>query len=980
MVCCDIDFNPVTYLYLNPELTEYGAIRTVEEALYHYQSNLASLSITYQSPSNQACACDGDFIDATGQVLTAEQVDQRTRLYSHIEVPENFNHNVYYIDAQASILNSSTISADIKDDLLATDIERLSVIHYMREGNLSNFLTSIDSSFNELLYRTFEKNTTLQTEEELYIDYMNKKKAGELVIGTYDDLMMEIIRNVDASYFGKVDLVWDGRAFFNNDVWFTKQVYFGSSNLNDSNFKVTFDGFTNFTKTATFDEICAKTIKVTCEDCSYNPIVETIIADRSNMINYSTGIAVPGATFASNANVFDTDTYFMGPVYFGNRVGGTCCGGDCDGNGSLIDLSQNVTFNSNINVVGDASMSNVTALNLSVLHDISCANLYADSITFRCVSNCLIDNSNIQNVIERSSEYFHIPDGLQIPGGYFTSNACVITTPIYFTNQATFCSGKMIQGCCEENGSNTYPVVPNPGVIDGADISGNITVDCIDASCATFSDDVTIRGDLTLQGDLILSCCGIPCMNPEYVPMIRNTMSNAETMIMYQEGMVTPGVILDVCCNIFTKPTIFTDVVVFGAGIRQEISCDHFEKDVVFDSNVFINGELHVSSLKVDQLNLSDFVFDLSQNIIFNSNVTIYGTLDVSNNVAMNSNLYVGGTLTAENLVVNNIMKVPVTPISPANTTDIINQLFTVYDNTGNLLSNDDAICSFDNGLIAPGALFAINGNYFSKVCYFANDVIFGGQIFREDVSIFSSNIEVINDLHVGNNTTIQNELVVKNKAVIQNLNVLSDASFSKTVYIKDRLTVDDTITSMGVLVDSDIRIKRAIRPIQDDYVTRLVKKARVTEFNLKRDDLDAQVTPITTYGLIAQEVESIDSRLVSKSKKFIPNVCKKVQIFQRKIVMAIRHELKDRARVLFLHQGSGAELHGEIKAVLTENSFELVSPLAFDDREEYILYGSYEEDLTSIDYNQITAMCLRSIQILTNRIEKLEEELLKIK
>jgi hypothetical protein len=84
MVCCDIDFNPVTYLYLNPELAEYSNIITVEQALYHYQSNLARFNITYQSPSNLECACDGTFVDQEGVVLTGEQVDKRTLLYSHI--------------------------------------------------------------------------------------------------------------------------------------------------------------------------------------------------------------------------------------------------------------------------------------------------------------------------------------------------------------------------------------------------------------------------------------------------------------------------------------------------------------------------------------------------------------------------------------------------------------------------------------------------------------------------------------------------------------------------------------------------------------------------------------------------------------------------------------------------------------------------------------------------------------------------------
>ena len=954
MACCDIDFNPVTYIYLNPEL---GDPYSVEDALDHYYDTLESNNITYGAVGSNECKCEGKFYDADGNEMSIDAVQATTGYYSEVNTPGGFNYKVYYLGASNSIEDSTLIPGQVKQDL-ADDLERLSIIHYRRHSNDNNYPYRVDPSFNELLYRTFEKNTTLDTEEELYIDYLTKKKAGSNVIGMYDDLMMTIMSNIEFEQRGSNALIWDGTAVFNNDVWFTKQVYFGPSNLEDSNFNVTFQATTNFTQLATFDEICAKSVKVKCDDSNtyLDACAQTLLAVKDTLVNFSEGAAVPGAAFGKELSVFDKPVYFRDAVYFGDRIGGVCACGDGGGGGGVIDPDSNIVCN-------DISCN-----------DITCTSVTTERLELSCASgsNLLTDISAVRQTMSNSSNFQTLNNGIVIGGSVFTEDMHVITKPVYFTQSVTF-GACVMQGCCS-NGDGG-----GGGGGGRVDVSGDIVIRSFDASYGTVhtdldvGGDVEVKGDLTLEGALVLGCSGMGCMDPSYVPVIREAVSNADNMIGFTDGLKAPGAIFDTSVNIISKPTYFTDVVIFGNEIKRDFCCDSFDKDVLFNSNVSVFGTLNAKEINAEVLKYDGLLFDLSTNVVFNSNLDVKGDIDASGSMNVGGNMNVDGVLTADTLKITNMLQVQPTPLSQDATDQLVERLFAQYDDAGNLVARGLEIVDFTNGVIFPGGFFGDNGSMFTKPVYFNNDVIFGGDIMRQDISIFTSNIEVIEDVHVGGDVQVNGTMNVDVSLNAEFLNITGGGAVVEgDVRLENDLHVVGQVTSDGTTIGSDRRIKRGIQDVRDGVAEDFVKRARVTEFAMKRHKPGEGAQH--RYGLIAQELQEIDRRLVHTSSQFIPNVFKEIQVFQGKTITAPGHGLAQGDLVRFVAEGE-KDLFGIVGRVVSDSCFELAEKLKFKKDVQYMLYGSYANDYLSVDFSQVVSLCLRAIQTLTARVERLERK-----
>jgi hypothetical protein len=909
----------------------------------------------------------------------------------HVDLPDEFNYKVYMLSAFDAISNTPRIDEMIKHSLLEYDPERLSIIHYLREGYMDGSLNySIAQNFNELLYRTFQKNTTLATEEELYLDYVSKKRAGSNVIGSYDDLMFTILQQVDVSYFGNVDLEWNGRAFFNNDVWFTRSVYFGTPFLQDSNFKVIIDGKAEFLQDAHFQDIYAKSLFIDCCGDTLPIEVTDLLEHRSNLLNFARGLATPGAIFGEEINVIDKPTYFLGGVYFGCNVGGTACtrdgsntggsgggGGGGGGDGGLINLQDNVTFASNVIIEGSLDVwSNIFCSNifvdsnimcsgsLSCASNITCSEIYADAIYFKCDSNYLLDNARIQNAIALTEECLQITDGLRLPGAYFTNDCHVITKPIVFASEVVFAGGLI--SMCGSNSSNIW----NESTHYGHDHS-MVTYDCSNVSFSNiecdvhFGKNVDISGDLILHGDLILSCA-FDSMSPEYISLIRQAQSNSDIAFRFDTCMAVPGAIFDKDINVITKPTYFTDVVVFGNNIRQDHCCDKFTTDVIFDSNLYVYGEIYAKKVNADAVSVDAIFFDLSQNVVFGSNVVVQESLDVLQSIYVGSNVNVNGVLTVDHLVINDLIQMPVKPISPSVMEDLVVQIFSTFDDNGDLIYTGREICNFEQGVIVPGGLFGENGCIFTKPVIFNNDVYFGGDIVRQDLTTFSSNVEILGLLQLNSNCEIFGCLEVHGCAMIH-----------------ERLDAE------SVFVHSDERIKKNIRDVEMFEINQFVKQTKVKEFRMKKnmallkpeasnDSLEdgSPYSQRKCYGVIAQEIEKVNPYLVHTTNQFIPNVFKTCQVFQGKTVVVVNHGVIQGDRVKFVStDGKQHEVLGEVSKVVSENSFELSSVYDFHKGVDYLLYGTHVCDFKSVDYTQITSICLRAIQDLMARVENLEHK-----
>lgn len=190
-------FNPVTYLYLNPELARYSNIETVEDTLIYYQAN-----------------------DSPG-------------LMSNIDLlPPNFDYKMfnYFNSNIASACN--LIDSNIIDSLRSNGdvgLQQLSVISYLRyTSNLivesSNNPVTImqnelkynrDPLFNPSLYRLLQNVTRVATDDDIYNEYITRTALGEPVMGKPDDFRLAVENYHSSSLHVYSNLTVRGDTFLN---------------------------------------------------------------------------------------------------------------------------------------------------------------------------------------------------------------------------------------------------------------------------------------------------------------------------------------------------------------------------------------------------------------------------------------------------------------------------------------------------------------------------------------------------------------------------------------------------------------------------------------------------------------------------------------------------------------------------------------------------------------------------------------------
>jgi hypothetical protein len=179
-----IDFNGVHYIYLNPEVS----LATVEQARDHYLATGSNYSLFYKK-----------------------------------DIPANFRWKIYWTQNSNLVTSSTYIDSNVKQSLTTSnEYERLSVIHYMREGSNSipDIAYDIDDKFNEYIYKSFANITTLDTREDLYLDYLAKRwgPSNELVVGVFEDFRLLLENYRSASLTVSSNLVVNGNAVINSNL------------------------------------------------------------------------------------------------------------------------------------------------------------------------------------------------------------------------------------------------------------------------------------------------------------------------------------------------------------------------------------------------------------------------------------------------------------------------------------------------------------------------------------------------------------------------------------------------------------------------------------------------------------------------------------------------------------------------------------------------------------------------------------------
>ena len=227
-----------------------------------------------------------------------------------------------------------------------------------------------------------------------------------------------------------------------------------------------------------------------------------------------------------------------------------------------------------------------------------------------------------------------------------------------------------------------------------------------------------------------------------------------------------------------------------------------------------------------------------------------------------------------------------------------------------------------------------------------------------------------VGDVFVEGQLFVEKGLEVYNPVAIGNAGALSDSIL---------LDVRGGIRAKDYLVASDMRIKTDIAVLDSRHCLDVLKRMQVVQFRYKSDaSSGSSALSSDTYGFIAQDLEKIDSNLVTYSTGFVPNILRDLSVDKSgHVELPIQVDIGTKLRLICKEErkdGLGCGAYAEVIATvrkLTENG-------AFvDDVDQkvygktHLFYGSQVDDFMSIRSSHILAVLVGGMQHLIHQMNR---------
>jgi hypothetical protein len=400
-------FNPVTYLYLNPELQLNSNILTVEQANNYYKVN-----------------------------------SNNSNLYSNINLPSDFNYNIYLEYNRNSISNDLPYlySNLIFNSNMNSNFnpERLSIIHYTRYNTLENLKYAVQSDFSIEVYKTFN-DVTLDylMPSEYYVQYLQRSNLGQLgslnklsgtsnqlVLGTVSDFMQNILTSAFQGGFAiHSDLNVDGKiTSCNLEVKNTGII----QNIIASNISVDTLTVTNqtFTQTLFQDGVLLENqLIVTGSNSIFSCNVQIQDLTVINESTFSNNVYI-----LSNLNVLKNTTLSNLYVNSSTQLYGTTLLSSNLIVNKISDFYDTATFYNGINIIGS---------NSSFVNTVNFNNLNVDNI-FRCTNTASFSNTVTINSNLYANNNVEIKGTLQVVDKVSLSNDVKFLKTVQVTDNVSF--------------------------------------------------------------------------------------------------------------------------------------------------------------------------------------------------------------------------------------------------------------------------------------------------------------------------------------------------------------------------------------------------------------------------------------------------------------------------------------------------------------------------------------------------------------
>ncbi len=340
------NFNPVQFIYLNPEL---NTLSTVEEAYTFFENGGSDLG-----------------------------------LYSNVSLPTNWNYKIYIT------LNSQVIETDLPDlyeELFLTDPERLAIIHHTRYNYNNIYKYSIATDFKQEIYRTFnDVGVTHKMPSEYYIDYINRSNLGLLngiefaSMGTIKDFMLNLLnQQFESGYKINSDLTVTGTTTTSNIIiknqLESQYIYAANvflSNLNVDTLEV---NNTSFIDTIFEDKVVlSNDFTVLGTNAIFSNNVQVSNLTVINTSEFNNNVTMKKQLTVDDISIFNNNVELKSDLQINNNLltyGYAQIQGNCTFN-SELNVNNIVTFDSNllvkknVNINSNLIVNEITTLNSNI--------------------------------------------------------------------------------------------------------------------------------------------------------------------------------------------------------------------------------------------------------------------------------------------------------------------------------------------------------------------------------------------------------------------------------------------------------------------------------------------------------------------------------------------------------------------------------------------------------------------------------------
>jgi predicted acyltransferase (DUF342 family) len=297
---------------------------------------------------------------------------------------------------------------------------------------------------------------------------------------------------------------------------------------------------------------------------------------------------------------------------------------------------------------------------------------------------------------------------------------------------------------------------------------------------------------------------------------------------------------------------------------------------------------------------------------------------------------------------------------------------------TGNLYINNNLLFGgtsiFQNSVGITGNLFLNNNLLVGGTSQFQNSVGITGNLFLNNIltvggtAIFSKYVGFSNNVGITGNITVNN-----------NLTVSGTANFQNDVF------VIGTVNATEFYSSSDIRIKKDVVNIKNNYALDIIRHIEPKCYNYIDKN---KFNDNPTWGFIAQDIEKILPYSTKKITDFIPNIYEYCTLIDTNKISLNNKSTKDfilnnENRItcrLYLYENENKIIKDIIIEKIIDDKIFEINNVLIDTLNNNItsifVYGQKINDFYNLDKNSIFTMSVGAIKEIDNELKNIIDRL----